>query len=240
MSEESSDQLHDFEGALATLDTSLFGHVRSQTSEPDRVSLLALHVACRDAHGQFAYLEIGSHLGGSLQVLVADERCTSITSIDLRPESVPDVRGVSSYPGNTTQRMMERLASVPGADLAKVRTIEADTSAVEQEALTAAPQLCLIDGEHTHDAALRDARFCRRVLQGSGAIVFHDRRLVRPAIECFLEELGESPHEGYPLLGSVYVIELGETRLLPVVQKLLVGQEEPKPFLMDHPARRFP
>ena len=40
--------------------------------------------------------------------------------------------------------------------------------------------------------------------------------------------------------GSVYVVELGETRLLPAVQRRLTGQGEPKPFLMDHPARRFP
>jgi methyltransferase family protein len=228
-----------FDEALAALDTRLFGHVRSQTSERDRISLLALHNACRDVHGRFAYLEIGSHLGGSLQALVADERCTSITSIDLRPESAPDVRGVSSYPGNTTDRMLERLGSVPGADISKVKTIEADTGDIDPAEL-AAPQLCLIDGEHTYEAALRDARFCRRAVRDDGAIVFHDRRLVRPAIEHFLEELGESPHEGYPLLGSVYVIELGETRLLPAVQRLLAAQEEPKPFLMDHPARQFP
>src|SRR5919204_195605 len=107
-----------FEDALRALDTSLFEHVRSQTTELDRISLLALHNACREVHGRFAYLEIGSHLGGSLQVLVADQRCTSITSIDSRPESAPDVRGVSSYPGNATARMLERLAAVPGADLA--------------------------------------------------------------------------------------------------------------------------
>jgi hypothetical protein len=71
-------------------------------------------------------------------------------------------------------------------------------------------------------------------------IVFHDRRLVRSAIETFLEELGQSPHEGYPLLGSVYVLELGPTRLLPVIQRLMTGQEEPRPFLVDHPARRYP
>jgi hypothetical protein len=228
-----------FERALAALDTSLFGHIRSQTSERDRVSLLALHNACREVYGEFAYLEIGSHLGGSAQVLVADRCCRSITSIDSRPESAPDVRGVSSYPGNTTERMLERLGSVPGADLSKVRTIEAETVAVDPEDL-AAPQLALIDGEHTHDAALADARFCRRVLRERGAIVFHDRRLVRSAIEFFLEELGHQPHEGYPLLGSVYVIELGETRLLPSVRRLMAAQEEPKPFLMDHPARRFP
>jgi hypothetical protein len=128
---------------------------------------------------------------------------------------------------------------VPGADLAKLRTLETDTAAIAAEEL-AAPQLCLIDGEHTYEAALKDARFCRRVVRESGAIVFHDRRLVRPAIERFLEELEALPHEGYALLGSVYVVELGETRLLPIVQRLLVGQEEPKPFLADHPARKFP
>jgi hypothetical protein len=229
-----------FERALAALDTRLFGHIRSQTSERDRVSLLALHNACREVYGEFAYLEIGSHLGGSAQVLVADPCCTSITSIDSRPESAPDVRGVSSYPGNTTERMLDRLGSVPGADLSKVRTIEAETVAVDPEDLVAAPQLVLIDGEHTHDAALADARFCRRVVRERGAIVFHDRRLVRSAIEFFLEELRQRPHEGYPLLGSVYVIELGEARLLPSVRRLMAAQEEPKPFLMDHPARRFP
>jgi Methyltransferase domain len=224
---------------LAAVDTSLFGHVRSQTSERDRTSLLALHHACREVHGEFGYLEIGSHLGGSLQVLVADPRCTSITSIDSRPEAAPDVRGQSSYPGNTTARMLERLASVPGADLSKVHTIESDTSMLAAERI-APPQLCLIDGEHTHDAALRDARFCRRVLRDRGAIAFHDRRLVRSAIELFLSELGHVPHEGYALLGSVYVIELGETRLRATVDEAMAGREEPKPFLADHPARKAP
>jgi hypothetical protein len=228
-----------FESALAALDISLFATIRSQTSDRDRVSLLAVHNACREVHGEFVYLEIGSHLGGSLQVLVADRRCTRITSIDSRPESVPDVRGVSNYPGNSTARMLERLQLVPGADLSKVHTIEAEAPSLEPAEITA-PQLCLIDGEHTHDAALADARFCRAVLRDRGAIVFHDRRLVRSAIECFLEELGETPHEGYPLLGSVYVLELGPTLLMPIVQRLMAGREEPKPYLMDHPARRYP
>ena len=36
-----------FEEALESLDTSLFGYVRSQTGEEDRLSILALHNACR-------------------------------------------------------------------------------------------------------------------------------------------------------------------------------------------------
>jgi hypothetical protein len=75
---------------VAALDTSLFTGIESQTSEPDRQSLLALHAVIGE-HGPFDYLEIGSHLGGSLQALVADPR--SIVSIDTRPLLQPDDRG---------------------------------------------------------------------------------------------------------------------------------------------------
>jgi hypothetical protein len=230
----------DFERALAALDTGLFGHVKSQTSQLDRLSLLALQNALREDYGTYAYLEIGSHLGGSLQVVVVDDRCTSITSIDSRPLSQPDVRGVFEYAENSTQRMLGLLEAVPGADLAKLRTIEASVENVSLDELPTRPQLCLIDGEHTVEACIRDARFCREAVGEGGAVAFHDRRLVRPAIELFLDELGEVPHEGYPLLGSVYVVELGETRLLSTVKRCLAGEDEPRPFLMDHPARRFP
>jgi methyltransferase family protein len=228
-----------FEQALTALDTSLFGHVRSQTSELDRLSLLALHNACRDVHGQFSYLEVGSYVGGSLQVLVADPRCVSITSIDSRPASAPDVRGASDYRGNTTARMLELLGSVPGADLTKVRTIEAETGAIAPDELEA-PQLCLVDGEHTYEGVLGDARFCRRVVREQGAIAFHDRRLIRPAIERFLEEIRGVTHEGYALLGQIYVVELGPTRLRPAIERVLTGHPEPKPFLADHPDRQQP
>jgi hypothetical protein len=229
-----------FDESLRSLDTGLFAHVQSQTGDEDRLSLLALHNACRESYGEFAYLEIGSHLGGSLQVLIVDDRCLSITSIDSRPERQPDVRGAFDYPGNSTARMLGRLEAVPGADLAKLHTIDATTADLAPADLPARSQLCLIDGEHTVEAALRDARFCREATGGNGAIAFHDRRLVRLAIERFLDELGTHPHEGYPLLGSIYVIELGETRLRPRVQELLTGRGEPKPFLTDHPARRYP
>ena len=230
-----------FEEALESLDTSLFAHVRTQTGEEDRLSMLALHNACRRSYGEFSYLEIGSHLGGSLQVLIVDDRCVQIVSIDSRPECQPDARGlVVDYPDNNTQRMLDRLASVPGANLEKLHTIEATTADLPPDDLPTRPQLCFIDAEHTDAAALRDARFCRAATREGGAIVFHDRRVVRGAIERFLEELGTVRHDGYPLLGSIYVVEVGETRLRPFVEELLADRGEPKPFLTDHPARRFP
>jgi hypothetical protein len=229
-----------FEQALGALDTSLFDHVPTQTSESDRRSLLALHHACREVHGSFAYLEIGSHLGGSLQAFLADARCTSIVSIDPRPARQPDTRGTFDYPDNTTARMLEHLASVPGAELGKLHTIEASTADVSPRDLPARPRLCLIDGEHTNEAALRDGRFCLEAVDGDGAIVFHDRRLVRGAIKELLDELAGVAHRGYPLMGSVYVVEAGEAPLLPAIRDAL-GPEEPGPFLLlDHPARVFP
>jgi hypothetical protein len=230
-----------FDQALRSLDTGLFAHVRSQSGDEDKLSFLALHNACRSSYGTFAYLEIGSHLGGSLQVMVVDDRCVEIVSIDSRPASQPDARGlVVDYPENTTARMIGRLELVPGADLGKLHTIDASTADLSPSEVPVRPQLCLIDAEHTVEAALRDARFCRAATGGHGAIVFHDRRVVRPAIESFLTELGEAPHDGYPLLGTVYVVELGETRLRPLVAQLLAGRGEPKPFLTDHPARKYP
>src|SRR5262245_35905680 len=109
---------------------SLFSHISSESTPQDRRSLLSLHVACRQMR-PFTYLEIGSHLGGSLQALVVDPLCERIISIDARPAAVSDERqgrvGTFSYEGNSTARMMGLLAAVPGADVRKIHTIDAGT-----------------------------------------------------------------------------------------------------------------
>jgi hypothetical protein len=193
---------------LNRLDASLFDAVESQTSVQDRRSLLALHGATADALGAFSYLEIGSHKGGSLQVLVTDERCRKIVSIDPRPEWQPDDRGAEgfAYSGNSTDEMLELLAAVPGADVTKIETIELGTEAIDPQALER-PDLCFVDGEHTAAAALRDGRFCRAVLRGRGVIAFHDFWIVAAAILRFLRETKGA--RGYLLRSSVFVVELG-------------------------------
>jgi hypothetical protein len=204
-----------FDVRLRSLDPRLLDHVPSQTTESDRVSLLALHNAVRDVYGTFSYLEIGSHVGGSLQALVVDDQCTTITSIDSRPASQPDARGRSfGYPGNSTERMLAYLRKVPGANLAKLRTVDATTEDLSAASYEAAAQLCFIDAEHTHEAALRDARFCRGVVGKEGAIAFHDRRLVRGAIDEFIAELDPGTFTAYSLPDSVFVIELGSAPLV--------------------------
>ena len=198
---------------ITTGDLGLFGYVKAQMSDDDRLALLAVQSALARRLGTFSYLEIGSHLGGSLQPFVADPRCRRIVSIDPRPQEQPDDRGrVYQYAGNSTARMLSLLARVPDADLEKLETIDLSTEDIAPETIER-PDLCLIDGEHTFNAALRDARFCRTVMQGSGVILFHDRDIVESAITTFLREL-PGRVVAYPMRGVVFVVELAPDRPL--------------------------
>lgn len=216
----------DFEQALRALDLSLFEHVRSQTAPRDRIVLLALHNATREAYGTFRYLEIGSHRGGSLQALIRDPRCVEIVSIDLRPAEVPDeLKGTVAYRGNTTERMLDHLRSIPGADLGKLRTFDASTDELEDVG-DFRPQLSFVDGEHTNEAALRDARFCLRVMGGKGAVVFHDFGVVAAGIEEFLAGLPEGSYHSCELPRAIRIVEVGEERLIPRVRELAQAHPE--------------
>jgi len=208
---------------VSALDTSLFGRIESQTTEPDRQSLLALHAAIAE-RGPFDYLEIGSHLGGSLQALVADPRCRRIVSIDTRPLLQPDDRGdEAAYPENSTERMLEGLSSLPDSDLTKVKTFERGTDELPVANLQIHPRLCFVDAEHTRAAALRDALFCLEATTPDGVIAFHDSNVVMPGIEDFLAGL-DRPHQAFQMPDSVFVVELGPPRLqgTPYVQRALV------------------
>jgi hypothetical protein len=208
---------------IRDMDTSLFRAIESQTTEPDRRSLLALHAGIAE-RGPFDYLEIGSHLGGSLQALVADPRCRSIVSIDTRPLSQPDDRGDTAlYPENSTERMLELLAAIPDANLAKLETFERGTDQLSVTELPTRPAFCFVDAEHTRAAALRDARFCLEATTPDGVIAFHDSNVVLPGIEDFIAGL-DRPHHAFQMPDSVFVVELGPARLwdTPCVQRALV------------------
>src|SRR4051812_41629786 len=98
----------EFDLQLESLDTALLGVVESETTQEDKRALLALHLACRRRKPEFRWLEIGSHLGGSLQALVQDPACVGIESIDPRPEQFPDERlGTMRYRENSTARMLD-------------------------------------------------------------------------------------------------------------------------------------
>jgi hypothetical protein len=201
---------------IARLDVALLDTIDAQLTPDDRRSLLALHAACRDVYGRFTYLEIGSHLGGSLQSFVCDDACEAIVSLDPRPGSQPDERGiVYRYDGNSTPRMLSNLSALPAADLDKLTTIDAGTDAITPACLPLRPMLCFVDGEHTDGAALRDARFCRAAVADEGCIAFHDAWIVYRGLTAFLDELAADgvPFEAFVLPSCVLAVELGTTSL---------------------------
>jgi hypothetical protein len=202
-----------FATRLEGLDTTLFSAIASQSSENDQRSLLACQLAVRSLAPGYIYLEIGSHLGGSIQSHLLDESCAHIYSIDKRTAVQLDERGVPfEYPENTTQRMLERLSRIAPDSMAKLTCIDGDSRQVPPEAIERRPELCFIDGEHTDRAALDDFRLCLTALADRGAIVFHDSQIIYNALQAIVNELCamKVPFHAYNLPDSVFVIELGE------------------------------
>ncbi len=211
------------EDQIAALDVELFSFVPIQALGSDARALLALHAAAAAAKTPFAYLEIGSYRGGSLQVLIRDPRCSCVMSIDLRTAETPDqTRGEYTYEENTTARMVDLLSQVPDADVSKLVTFDTTTQALTPGALPQRPDWCFIDGEHSDTAVLADARFCADALGGAGVIAFHDWGIVRSAIKQFVRERRRDisfalainrpvdPRGGH----GVFAVELGDGRIL--------------------------
>lgn len=173
------------EARIDDLDVTLFDSIPSQTSLATRRSLLCIHRATARRHPEFAYLEIGSHLGGSIQPYLLDPRCRAIFSIDSRPASQRDDRApgsIATYENNSTERMMELLRKLDAAQAPKVRCFEMDASQVAPAHIAPRPLVALIDAEHTRKAVLSDFELCRKVLADEGTILFDDFSIVYPAV----------------------------------------------------------
>jgi len=193
------------------LDVSLFRAVSSQTTTEDRRSLLAVQRATAGKYGEYTYLEIGSHLGGSIQPHLADPRCTIIYSIDSRPSEQPDDRSsghIARYEGNTTERMLRLLRDTGLGDIARIQCFDTDASEIDPAQIGTRPDIALIDGEHTKAAVLSDFQFCERVLSSGGTILFHDFQILRPAILEICDGLRQErrPHLPLKLEGAVFAI----------------------------------
>ena len=205
--------MNPFTPRIDALDISLFESIASQTSSGDRRSLLALQRTVARSRGSYSYLEIGSHLGGSIQPHLVDDRCRKIYSIDPRPQFQPDDRKpgyVAQYVDNSSERMLALLRGIGHGDLGKIETIEADASAVPPARIADTPEIAFIDGEHTYAASLSDFRFCMQVVSPTGIVVFHDFDIIFPAVAeaCrILEGQGRS-HLPLKLEGGVFAIFL--------------------------------
>lgn len=206
-----------FETRVAALDLSLFDAIPSQSSLSDRRSLLACQAAVRQRTNGYVYLEIGSHLGGSLQTHVLDPRCVRMHSIDPRPGWQPDARGVDfAYPENSAARMMAALTAVAAGGASRVVTYETDTGTLDASAIAPAPHLCLIDGEHTDTALRRDFDFCRALMPAGGLVLCHDTPVIYNGLAAVVDALDAAhvPYQAALLPDTILAIDLGPTGVL--------------------------
>jgi Methyltransferase domain len=173
-----------------------------------------LQAATREIADGYVYLEIGSYLGGSIQPHLLDEKCALIYSIDKRPASQPDARGLDyHYQNNSTNRMLEKLREVAPDNLTKIVCFDGDASEIDStEIEKRKPQICFIDGEHTDVAAWNDFQFCLKVLDQNGAILFHDAAVIYNGLEKIINYLKEkgTKFRAYHLPDVMFVIEFGD------------------------------
>ena len=197
-------------------DVNLSFRIPAQLSDGDKASFLAILRAHGELHGDYAYLEIGSHLGGSIAPVLLDRNCKRIYSIDKRPAVQPDDTGKAyHYPENSTARMMANLRAIdPSAD-EKMACFDGDTASVPIPDFSLRPSLCFIDGEHTDAVAFRDYEYCRRVIQDRGTLVFHDANTLYLTLQRIVGDLKTQavPFEAYCLEDAVFVVSLGSPAL---------------------------
>lgn len=198
---------------ISNLDTTLFKSIPSQTFHGDKQSLLLLQSCVRNLD-EYVYLEIGSHLGGTIQPFYVDPKCKMLYSIDKRPQSQPDERGRRYfYKGNSTDRMLSNLNNAfPSIPKSKITTFDSDASNVNTHEIVYKPHLCFIDGEHTNKAVFSDFRFCLSVCHPDAVIAFHDTCYIVKGIEKIKKHLSNKSFDfkGVMLSGSVYVILLNK------------------------------
>lgn len=215
------------EERIESLDVSLFDAVPSQSYPEDRKSLLLLQRYLRRS-GSYTYLEIGSHLGGTLQSHLVDGRCQRIYSIDKRPiEQADEYSGACYYPGNSTRRMLAGLqAAYPDSLIQKIETFDADAQEIDPDAISLKPDFCFVDGEHTDKAVISDFNFCLRVCRPNGIIAFHDANVIAGGVLRIKQQLRESgiPFSGFLLRRHVYVILLNDAKDRPEIEAAAVDE----------------
>ena len=170
---------------VQALDLSLFDAIKTQSVPADRRSWLAVQRALRPSG--YAYLEIGSFRGGSLQQHIVDPQCRRLYSIDARPDSVSDARGTAITYAASTATMIASLARLGSTD--RLVTFDADARTVAPQAIADPPTFCFIDGQHTNEAAQSDFAFCLAVCDPQAAILFHDAPLIVPALKAISADL---------------------------------------------------
>ncbi len=221
--------LSDAEALIENANPEVF-KIGTTTTPSDKRALLAFQNVIRNRNNSYNYVEIGSDLGGTLVPHLLDTRCSSVSSIDLRPAQQPDERGVTfDYTHSSTALMMAGLQSqLPFSSLLKLVTYECDASALPQEALKTPFELGFIDGEHTNKAVFQDFLSLWRFAADDCIISFHDANLVTDGlsnVESFLAYQGVE-FESIVLPDVVFAVFVGRyARLARPLMRYALNKE---------------
>jgi hypothetical protein len=212
---------------IEALDTSVFAIQPGHYS--DRTSFLRVQRLVRTIQPGYAYLEVGSDLGGSLLPHLLDPACRVAVSVDPRPESQPDERGSDfHYAGNSTARMLAELGKHANAEeLGKLVTLNTNAAAIDRTAVATRPHLVLIDAEHTNVAAFSDFLSVLPLVADDSMITFHDANLVGDTIQIIERFLAymRTPYSMVILPSCVAVFAFGAF-LKPVQTELAPHAED--------------
>lgn len=160
----------------------------------------------------YDYLEIGSYLGASLRVHLTNEKCNSVTSIDLRPKgAIKDERdGVNDiFKYNiTTQDMLDVLKKhqVPTEKLICI------DGTVDNIPTDKKFDLVFIDAEHTNEAVFYDATRCLPQMNDSCIMLFHDAWIIHEGLEKFnnyLDSIGRTYVSAKIKNSDIYGLAMG-------------------------------
>jgi len=153
-------------------------------------------------------------MGGTLVPHLIDPLCRHVFSIDKRPLTQLDERGVYfDYNANSTKAMLHALEShVPPSAFLKLTTYDFDVSELSSDQISLKANFAFIDAEHTNVAVFRDFMYTRRFLAEPFMIGFHDANLTFDGvqnIECLLRYEGVK-FKSFFLPDSVFVILTGD------------------------------
>jgi hypothetical protein len=112
--------------------------------------------------------------------------------------------------------MLSNLRGIAPDHLHKVVCFDSDAKRVDPRDITAPPDLCLIDGEHTRSAVLDDFEACAKMCAPDAVIYFHDADVVHPAIAEILAALKRAARRftALKLDGLTYAIAMGNGNVI--------------------------
>jgi hypothetical protein len=160
----------------------------------------------------YDYLEIGSYLGASLHGHLSNDKCNSVTSVDLRPQGVikDERHGVNDvFQYNSTTQDMLGVLEKHNIPTDKLTCIDGTVDNIPADKRF---DLAFIDAEHTNDAVFYDATHCLPLMKESCIMLFHDAWVVYEGLEKFSNYLDsiDRPFAAAKMEGSdIYGLAMG-------------------------------